>query len=480
RSVFKANGILGKTQFISFHQRVLSFGLPIRPHFTHPPVGPFRCGRMGRPLRPPADATIVNASLFGLLCFAFLLLTPIDSIANQDGADNRLETEVGWVGLGGEARRLRENHFGDRWDKRLNLLTVLSSRSRMNEHVAFFLEPVFTKPRGGTDTFLRRGYLRIVDANTALKVGRESLWWGPGRHGALLLSNNAFPFDLIQLGSDLPFHLPGFLSGIGTFEITAFLTELESSRAIRAPRLFGLRIGYHPSDWVSIGASRITIFGGEGRGLSLRDFFKVYFSDPNRSGKLDVNELAALDLQLQLPLNRFLPGHHLELYAEWGGEDEAGLHPTKSGILTGMAWTFSGKELIVEYADNNINGDGAVWYRHSVYQSGYTYRGEIIGHHMGPDADSFFVRAGSPLSEKWVVGFDYEKERHGLSEPIQEKFARLGGDLVYLHTPKQTYSFRFQFERIKNLGPFPNIKKLRLSPNTVRNHYAIVSVAVTF
>ena len=29
--------------------RVLSSGSPIRPHSTHPPVGPFRCGRMGRP-----------------------------------------------------------------------------------------------------------------------------------------------------------------------------------------------------------------------------------------------------------------------------------------------------------------------------------------------------------------------------------------------------------------------------------------------
>ena len=29
--------------------RVLSFGSPIRPHSTHPPVGPFRYGRMGRP-----------------------------------------------------------------------------------------------------------------------------------------------------------------------------------------------------------------------------------------------------------------------------------------------------------------------------------------------------------------------------------------------------------------------------------------------
>ncbi len=39
--------------------RVLSFGSPIRPHSTHPPVGPFRCGRMGHPASGhPPDVTL--------------------------------------------------------------------------------------------------------------------------------------------------------------------------------------------------------------------------------------------------------------------------------------------------------------------------------------------------------------------------------------------------------------------------------------
>jgi len=42
-------GKLIQTSLILLHRRVLSFGSPIRPHSTHPPVGPFRCGRMGRP-----------------------------------------------------------------------------------------------------------------------------------------------------------------------------------------------------------------------------------------------------------------------------------------------------------------------------------------------------------------------------------------------------------------------------------------------
>ena len=33
-----------QTSLILLQQRVLSFGSPLRPHSTHPPVGPFRCG----------------------------------------------------------------------------------------------------------------------------------------------------------------------------------------------------------------------------------------------------------------------------------------------------------------------------------------------------------------------------------------------------------------------------------------------------
>jgi len=412
------------------------------------------------------SVTYINGIL-GFFCLSSFLLTPIILSAKQEDA-YRLETEVGWVDLGGPGERLRENHFGDRWKKRLNLQIALSSRTTMNEHVTFFLEPVVMNPRKGNDVFLRRGYVYLVYANTALKVGRESLWWGPGRHGSLILSNNAFPFDLIQLGSDLPFRLPGPLSDLGTFEVTGFLTELEGARkSVARPRVLGLRISYHPSKRITLSASRVTIFGGEGRpGVNLKDFLNIYFGVPNRGGEFEVNEIGGFDHRFHLPLNQ---GHHLALYAEAAGEDEAGYLPTNWAILTGIVWTFGEQMLMVEYADNNIDGDGRVWYVHPFYQ--YRYRGEIMGHHMGTDANDFFVRTSSPLSEKWFIGLDFEKERHGLSKPIKGKFTRWGGDIAYLHTPQPTYSFRYQFERIKNPDR---------PPNNGRNHYGIVSVVWRF
>ncbi len=415
------------------------------------------------------------------ICLTLLLLAPINSVAEESETSNQLKTEIGWVDLGGEENRLRENHFGDRWDKRLNIQNILSSRSTMNAHVSFLLEPVSTHSREEDDVIIRRGYVRIVDNNLVLKVGRESLWWGPGRHGALILSNNAFPFDLVQLGSDKPFHLPGPLSGLGPFEATFFLTELEANRNVSRPRLSGLRIDYHPFNWLSIGFSRITIFGGGGRpSFDLSDFFTIYFSDPNQGGKFEVNELAGIDFRITLPVGGGSPGNRLEIYGEYGGEDEAGFRPSKPAILTGLEWTVNGQSLLIEYADNNINSDGPVWYRHGTYTSGYTYRGEVIGHHMGPDADDFFARVTTPLSRQWKVGIDFDRERHGLSTPTPEEFGRFGGDLVYLHTAKLTYAFRYQYERIKNLDRSENPIQQTPSSQTGRNHYGIVSLVMAF
>jgi len=44
--------------------------------------------------------------------------------------------------------------------------------------------------------------------NLELEVGRDSLWWGPGYNGALLMTNNARPFDLVKLSNAYPYRIP--------------------------------------------------------------------------------------------------------------------------------------------------------------------------------------------------------------------------------------------------------------------------------
>ncbi|MBI3804146.1 MAG: hypothetical protein HY282_10340 [Nitrospirae bacterium] len=376
------------------------------------------------------------------------------------------------VSLEKQEHRLRENHFGEEWHDGLNVETSLWSRLSFGDHLSLVAEPVFVTPRKGSDLYIRQGYLRLVLSNIALKVGRDSLWWGPGRHGALLLSNNAFPFDLVQVGTASPFSLPGFLSQLGRFEFDGFLTRLEAHRDFPHARLAGLRLVYHPREEIAIGFSRITMFGGDGRpGLTLVDFGRLYLNKPNESGKFEVNELAGIDLRLRPPIDRFLPGHFIELYGEYGGEDESNFIPTKRGILAGLEWRYQARRLILEYASNHDPGFPDVWYHHSTYTSGYTFHGQIIGHHMGSDADDFYFRLASPLIERWSGGVDFERERHHLSNPVPETMFRGGGDLTFFQHADLSYLFRVEYERIENLN---------LQSENARNMYGIVSAVWTF
>ena len=81
-------------------------------------------------------------------------------------------------------------------------------------------------------------------------------------------------------------------------------------------------------------------------------------------------------------------------------------------------FTIEGLDLRAEYARTH-----KAWYRHGVYTSGYTYKGVILDHHMGGDADDLYLRLSHWISKNLQVALDFDQERHGLSKtpssPVQ-------------------------------------------------------------
>jgi hypothetical protein len=161
----------------------------------------------------------------------------------------------------------------------------------------------------------------------------------------------------------------------------------------------------------------------------------------------------------------------LELYGEYGGEDEAGMRPSKPALLAGLEWGYRELKLTIEQANNHLQRFPDVWYHHSVYTSGYTYRGQIIGHHMGSDAKDLYLRLETSLRGRWAGGADFEHERRHLSSPLHEQERRWGGDLTFSDEAGHAYSARLIYERIKNLN---------LLPENERNLYGIVTAGWRF
>src|SRR4030042_5776694 len=71
-------------------------------------------------------------------------------------------------------------------------------------------------------------------------------------------------------------------------------------------------------------------------------------------------------------------------------------------------------DLRIEYANDHISGYQDLFYTHSLYTSGYTYKGRVIGHHMGTDASDLFVQLSHYLTEDIIVDVAYDRQTHNL------------------------------------------------------------------
>ena len=114
--------------------------------------------------------------------------------------------------------------------------------------------------------YLREASLKLTLWNVALEFGRGTQWWGPGYHGSLLLTDHAFPLDMIKLGSDETFRLPWFFSKLGDWKINSFLARLEGDQTFPHEKIFGFRLNYLPTSWLELGLTRLTQFDGQGSG----------------------------------------------------------------------------------------------------------------------------------------------------------------------------------------------------------------------
>jgi len=332
-----------------------------------------------------------------------------------------------------------ENMRGDEFEKGSNYRLGFASRAKLFDTAAFYVHPEYagSSSEGSRDVKLIEAYGKIGVGKIEIEVGKDSVWWGPGYHGSLIMSNNAEPFKMIKASTPLPVQLPWIFKSLGPFKAVWFLTELEKSRAIPEAKLTGMRVNFKPHPAVDVGLSRAIMFGGAGRpGLSLADYWDVFLAtQENRPGKLDNNQLAGVDVSVLLPVGEILPARSVKLYGDFAAEDEAGGLPSNWGKLVGMklydVFKTGRTDVLVEYARNRIPGKPNAFYSHYLYTSGYTYRGRIIGHHMGTDASDLYLRVSHYLSKDLILGAAYDIEQSNLSAANQYKVNQLELDVTY-------------------------------------------------
>lgn len=366
--------------------------------------------------------------------------------------------ESAFPGTDGRQFALNTNNFGIEYANRHNGQVVFESEARLGRYALLNLRPLLQyRETAGDSLRLLHGTAAVGLGPVELSAGRQSLWWGQGRHGSLVLTSNARPLDMVRLTNPKPATLPWIFRYLGPFRFDLFVSRLEHDRVVPEPYFSGLRINIKPVSWFELGGSRTVLFGGKGRPAVGFDDFLTIVGGNNLGGDEDTsNQLAAFDFRLRLAT---LWG--AELYGEMGGEDEAdllGFIPfiAKKAVLGGLYLPRlepTGRlSLRLEYTDLNYEGQGRVWYRHSIYRSGYVFKETLLGHHAGGDATDLFVelKAFLPLDVTLTAAFDVE--RRGESQPVQEKHAMPSLDLEWVASPGLTLHAGYSFDRVKNFA----------------------------
>ncbi len=428
------------------------------------------------------------------------------------GARVQSEVDASFVG-GGQTVRFRENRGGEYYANGVQNQTDVRGWLEVGDWAAVVVQPKFISSRnllseGPTvgpltslndrNAYLREASLKLSFRNIALEVGRGTQWWGPGYHGSLLLTNHAFPLDMIKLGSDEAFYLPWVFRDLGKWKVNSFLAQLEEDRDFSHAKIFGLRVNYLPTSWLEIGLTRLTQFGGQGRGQSFpRTVVDCYKNPPNQTATQDCNEQSMIDFRARVPRIPYLVPFPagMQIYGELGSEDKWSKIPipSRAAFLTGIyiPQLFKGdtQDLRIEYADTDFTrrkigttGMG-VWYNNGQFTSGMRQNGFPLGHAMGTDAIDIYIRTTRYLTDKLQVAYSFNHQERARGLPVHERKQESSVDLTYWVSTRMQVSLGYTRQSLKNPGQISDLTPYTeqfASGVTATNHLLWTAVAMEF
>jgi len=272
--------------------------------------------------------------------------------------------------------------------------------SWLGDHLSIDLNVAYVDdPSDGEEVRADGSQIGVDLGNWSIAASTMERWWGPGWDGSLILSNNARPIPAVTIGRNRTQAFESkWLSWIGPWDMNLIFGQLESERAVPDAQFLGLRISFRPLRSLEIGISRTATWCGEGRPCDLDTLGKIFIGQDNLGDdgatfeNEPSNQLAGFDVRW----TNFWFGTPVSLYGQMIGEDEAGGFPSAylgqfgvegSGITRGQTsyrWFAEVAGTSCDIVKNTVRyGCG---YRHSIYRSGYTYRGKIIGHGLDNDA----------------------------------------------------------------------------------------------
>lgn len=297
--------------------------------------------------------------------------------------------------------------------------------SRLNDMRAHSEVPYKDVGFRETQLFLHYRYVGIGFSNT-------NLWWGPGFHSSLIMTNNTTGFPHVMMGTLRDFYIKNF-----SVNARYFFAELNKEKNAGQPYFTAIVFSatYHSEPVITIGFSRLFLSGGilTEETISLKEALLLPFkllvkeklvkdpTDPTSSGEEWDQTLAGY-------VNFTFPKSGLKIYLEYGQNDARWdwydfrgnpEHAAASLIGFRKYGLFKNDNLVMGFEYTNLI-KARFWFARKMplwygrYQFDYSsYDGRYFGAHSGPDSDDMTIYFGY-LGDKFAIIPAFNYERHGV------------------------------------------------------------------
>ncbi len=369
-------------------------------------------------------------------------------------------------GYTSNAPTILENSDGERLEQGVNGRVAATSWLTAGGHFAAYVNPEFQFGQGYASGRLVEAYVKGRLGSFELVVGRESLWWGPGFHGSMLISNNPLGLDMIRLQTAEQITLPWVFRYLGPMKVTVLFGQFEEERDFPRTKLSGFRFDLAPATWLELGLSRTGMFNGEGRPSPkwYQYPLTLVISEDDLNSIYNENNLFQFDVTVRLAnIGKYI---HLtrdaEVYLDFGWDDtccETAYIPLKPGFTVGLylpnLFRSPDTTFRVEYTNTSSFN-----FTHGIYTDGYVRKGFVLSHFVGTGGEDLFFLLTQRLDKRLMVGMELDfaqrgRTTAGLVFATKEQRSHFGVEVSYQHSKNLTLNAGFRLEWVNNRDFIP-------------------------
>lgn len=251
------------------------------------------------------------------------------------------------------------------------------------------------------------------------RIGKVSRWWSPSDYTSLILSNAARPIPSVSFFNyrsiEPKYKIFNF---INDYDFEIFIGKLERDRTIPNALLFGNRLTVNLSDNFSFSLSRVAQYGGKGRKINSNTIKNMILGKDTINRNLSFedqpgNQIAGIDFHYTF-------NKAFKIYGQYIGEDGLDpikpiefigpIFPSKRFGMAGIQFINYAKEnpwkITIEHVDTDT-GFKNITYNHSLYETGYRYKGYPIGANIDADSKNNIISLNKNFKDKSMT-FKYQ------------------------------------------------------------------------